>query len=104
MGRLVFTPPKRSCSKLSAAHWARFDGAGFIADLGAPRLMSTFPWLTVLTLFPLVSGIVVLGLAAGQKRLARGMALGSSIITLGLVLFLWRLFQPASGDLQFPER
>jgi NADH-quinone oxidoreductase subunit M len=66
--------------------------------------MSAFPWLTALTLIPLISGIVLLGLAAGQKRLARGLALASGLLTLGVVLFLWRQFPAASGELQFQER
>ena len=66
--------------------------------------MSTFPWLTVLTLLPLISGIVVLGLGAGQKRLARGIGLSTSLMTLGLVLLLWRQFVPGIGEFQFPER
>ena len=65
--------------------------------------MSTLPWLTVLTLFPLIGGIVVAGIQAEHRRLARSLALAISLVTLGLVLILWRQFKPALGELQFQE-
>lgn len=65
--------------------------------------MNRCPVLTLLTLLPLVMGILVAGLR-GQARLARQLALGSSLLSLGLMLGLWTAFDAASGELQFVER
>ncbi|TAL07244.1 MAG: NADH-quinone oxidoreductase subunit M [Verrucomicrobia bacterium] len=65
--------------------------------------MSELPILTIITLLPLVSGIIVAGLGE-QKQLARKLALISSFLSLGLVLVLWKNFNAASGELQFVEK
>ena len=65
--------------------------------------MSELPILTIITLLPLVSGIIVAGLGE-QKKLARGLALFSSFVSLALVLVLWKNFNAASGELQFAEK
>ena len=62
------------------------------------------PWLTILTLVPLFGGIVVAGLGAEQRRLARGLALAFSLVGLIGALCLWRHFDAASGNLQFVEK
>ena len=62
------------------------------------------PWLTILILVPLFGGIVVAGLGAEQKRLARGLALAFSLVGLTGALCLWKHFNAASGDLQFVEK
>ena len=49
--------------------------------------MSELPILTVITLLPLVAGIIVAGLGE-QKQLARKIALIASFLSLGLVLVL----------------
>lgn len=58
--------------------------------------------LTLLTLLPLVGGIIVVGLQ--DKQLARRFALGFSFLSLALALGLWRSFDASSGALQFVER
>lgn len=58
--------------------------------------------LTLLTLLPIVGGIIVVGLQ--DKQLARRMALGVSFLSLALALGLWRSFDASSGALQFVER
>ena len=65
--------------------------------------MSSFPWLTALTLIPLLGGVVVIGLGE-QKALARKLTLTFSLVALGLTLFLWGSFNAASGELQFAEQ
>jgi len=65
--------------------------------------VSDLPILTIITLLPLIAGIIVAGLGE-QKKLARGLALVSSFLALGLVLALWRSFNAASGELQFVEK
>ena len=62
------------------------------------------PWLTILILVPLFGGIVVAGLGAEQRRLARGLALAFSLVGLTGALCLWKHFDAASGDLQFVEK
>lgn len=65
--------------------------------------MKTFPWLTILALLPFVMGLIIIGFDAGQKRLARSLALISSFISLAMALILWRQFDPAAIGLQFEE-
>jgi NADH-quinone oxidoreductase subunit M len=66
--------------------------------------MNTLPWLTILILVPLFGGIIVAGLGAEQRRLARGLALACSLVGLTGALCLWKHFDAASGDLQFVEK
>ena len=58
-------------------------------------------WLTILTLVPFIGGIVIAGLGAERKNLARVFALATSLIGLGGALCMWLHFDPKSGDLQF---
>jgi len=66
--------------------------------------MNTMPWLTILTLVPLIGGIIIAGLGAEQKRLARGLALAFSLVGLAGAMCLWNHFDSASGDVQFIEK
>ena len=65
--------------------------------------MNTFPWLTFIAVVPFVAGLLIIGLDATQKRLARTIAVTSAFISLAVTLTLWRLFDPSSGGLQFEE-
>jgi len=65
--------------------------------------VSDTPVLTVITLLPLLSGMIVAGLGE-QKRLARTIAFVSSIGSLVLALLLWKTFNATSGELQLVER
>jgi len=49
--------------------------------------VSELPILTIITLLPLVSGIIVAGLGE-QKKLARAIAFISSLLSLALALLL----------------
>jgi NADH-quinone oxidoreductase subunit M len=60
--------------------------------------------LTILTLVPLLGGLIVIGLDNTKSVLARRLGLGFSLASLGLALFLWNQFNPASGGLQFEVR
>lgn len=65
--------------------------------------MNGLPILTLITLLPLIAGIIVAGLGE-QKKLARGLAFGSSLISLALALALWKGFDASNGELnQFGE-
>ncbi|HWQ91090.1 MAG TPA: NADH-quinone oxidoreductase subunit M, partial [Clostridia bacterium] len=66
--------------------------------------MSTFPFLTFLTLTPLLGGIIVMGLGEGRRNLARGIALATCFLTLVFSLFLVSRFDSSSGAFQFIER
>jgi NADH-quinone oxidoreductase subunit M len=66
--------------------------------------MKGLPLLTLLTLTPLVGGLLVIGLDAEQKRLARWLSLGFGFAALALTLLLWHRFDAVSGALQFEER
>jgi len=65
--------------------------------------MSGLPILSIITLLPLATGIIVAGLGE-QRKVARGLALFSSFVSLALVLGLWQSFNAASGELQFLEK
>ena len=64
--------------------------------------MNQLPTLTILTLLPIVGGIVVGGLP--DKRLPRRFALGFSFLSLALALVLWKSFDATKGELQFVEK
>jgi NADH-quinone oxidoreductase subunit M len=66
--------------------------------------MKGLPVLTLLTLLPLLGAVVILGLAAERRHLARGLALGISGLALGLTLLLWSSFTSTAGQMQFEEQ
>lgn len=66
--------------------------------------MNGLPLLTLLTLTPLLGAAILAGLEPERKTLARGIALGVSLLSLALALALWVNFDTASGDLQFIQR
>src|SRR5262249_21160002 len=88
---------------LSALNRSRVNSADFISDLGVPRFMNGFPLLSTLTFLPLSGAILVIGLDSAQRRMARHLALGVSLLSLGLTVILWRQFDGSKGELQFPE-
>jgi len=67
--------------------------------------VNSVPWLTLLTLVPVIGGITVAGMGKERKDLARGLAFFTSFIALLLAVFLWGLYDPASRHVfQFEER
>ena len=58
--------------------------------------MTGVPILTILTLLPLIGGIIVVGLE--DKQVGRRFALGFSFLTLALALGLWKSFDAAKRD------
>jgi len=66
--------------------------------------LAEFPMLTILTLVPLLSGIVLIGFDSEQKKLARGLAFTASVIALALGVLTWLNFDPSSPDIQFEQR
>jgi NADH-quinone oxidoreductase subunit M len=65
--------------------------------------MNAFPWLTILTLVPLLGGLIVICLPAEQKRLARRLGLGFALVGLVLAVRIWSSFDKSSAALQFEE-
>ncbi len=66
--------------------------------------MNGFPAITVLTLLPLLGGIIVIGLNPSRPRLARGLAFLCSLAALAFALGLWFSFDRSSGAFQFGEQ
>ena len=67
--------------------------------------MTTFPWLTVLGLVPLVGSVVVALLPKDQTRLAKQLALAFSLVVLGLTVAMALQFDAGSSEpFQFVER
>jgi NADH-quinone oxidoreductase subunit M len=65
--------------------------------------MKTFPFLTILTLVPLLGGGAAL-LAPRRPGLARGVAFLFSLLALAGALLLWAAFDPGQAGWQFAER
>ena len=65
--------------------------------------MNGLPLLTLLTLLPLIGGLVVVGLGAEQKRLARWLSLGFSLGALALALVLVAPVQLRLGRASIPR-
>jgi NADH-quinone oxidoreductase subunit M len=65
--------------------------------------MSGVPILSILVLFPVVAAAMVIGLGAEQRRLARFIAFGASLVSLAVAILLWFQFAPANGEMQFEE-
>jgi NADH-quinone oxidoreductase subunit M len=73
------------------------EGPGMTQD------MTSFPWITTLTVVPLVGAIAVLALGGRNKSLVRWTALAFSLISLLLTLILWHNFNTAADGFQFQE-
>lgn len=66
--------------------------------------MNDVPIITLLTLLPLVGGVLLLGLEKSQQAFARHLAFGVSLATLALALFVGSQFDSTVGELQMVER
>jgi NADH-quinone oxidoreductase subunit M len=71
--------------------------------MGVPRLMSSLPALTLLTMVPLIGGILLLGVPQERKDFARRLGFCVSLLGLAFALFLAFRFDRSSGELQFEE-
>jgi NADH-quinone oxidoreductase subunit M len=60
--------------------------------------------LTLLTFFPLVGVLVVLFLGPDQKNAIRWVALVTSLITFGISLWVFSMFNASNPDLQLPAK
>jgi NADH-quinone oxidoreductase subunit M len=67
-------------------------------------VMTDVPGLTLLTLAPVVGGLVVAGVPAERGRLARGLAFVFSGLSLLITVWLMTRFDRTNGGFQFTER
>jgi NADH-quinone oxidoreductase subunit M len=65
--------------------------------------MKSFPYLSVLTLAPLVGAVVVALLPRSRPALAKRVALGWSLAVLALTIVMWVAFEPGGSRFQFRE-
>lgn len=65
--------------------------------------MITFPWISTLTIVPVVGAIVLLAFGSRNKVLVRWIALAFSLLALVLTLVLWHQFNPLADGYQFQE-
>jgi NADH-quinone oxidoreductase subunit M len=72
--------------------------------MGMPEHMSGLPLVTILTLIPLLGGLLVISLGGRRGSLARRLALACSLAALGSCLVITARFDTGTGALQFEER
>jgi NADH-quinone oxidoreductase subunit M len=65
--------------------------------------MSGFPFLSILTLLPLVGAVVVACIPRGKSELAKQIAFGWSLLVLVLSIFMWIAFKVGGDRFQFHE-
>ena len=65
--------------------------------------MSDFPFLSVLTVAPLVGALVVAFMPSSRSELAKRVALGWSLAVLMLAVFMWIAFEAGGDRLQLRE-
>jgi NADH-quinone oxidoreductase subunit M len=65
--------------------------------------VSSFPYLSVLTVAPLVGAVMVGALPKERPELAKRVALGWSLAVLALTAVLWTHFKPGGARFQFKE-
>ncbi|PKN99089.1 MAG: NADH-quinone oxidoreductase subunit M [Chloroflexi bacterium HGW-Chloroflexi-4] len=64
----------------------------------------TFPFLSVLILLPLFAGVVLLLLPAGKRGLIRSIALGVSLVTFVISVYLFAAYDKVAAGYQFVEQ
>jgi NADH-quinone oxidoreductase subunit M len=65
--------------------------------------MSSFPWLTVIGLVPLVGAAAVAAAPRGRPVVAKQIALGASLVTLVLTILMCAAFEPKGERFQFVQ-
>ena len=59
--------------------------------------MKGFPIITVLTLVPLIGGVIVAGISQENKKFARGLSLTFSFLSLALTLVVFAVYGLAAS-------
>ncbi len=65
--------------------------------------MSSFPWLTVIGLVPLLGALVLAVLPRGAHSLHKMVALGTSLVVLALTIVMCAVFDPTGDRFQFVQ-
>jgi NADH-quinone oxidoreductase subunit M len=63
----------------------------------------SFPWLTVIGVIPLVGAVAIAALPTGQPKLAKQVALGTTLVTLALTIAMAVQYAPNGDRFQFTE-
>jgi NADH-quinone oxidoreductase subunit M len=66
--------------------------------------MSSFPWLSILTALPVIGALLILLAGNRDQRVARILAIASSLTTLAVTLLLWHRFNSNDIGMQFEEQ
>jgi proton-translocating NADH-quinone oxidoreductase, chain M len=66
--------------------------------------MNGLPLITLLTLLPIVAGLLVIGIGSENRKVGRNLAFGTGLLTFVITLWLWKSFDASSGALQFEEK
>jgi NADH-quinone oxidoreductase subunit M len=66
--------------------------------------VSAFPWVTVLGAVPLAGSVVVAALPAGKPLLAKRVALGTALVTLGFTIAMCFAYDTHGQTYQFVEK
>lgn len=66
--------------------------------------MNGVPLLTLITFIPVIGAVITMLMRPNQVSTARGISVGTSLLSLLLSLVLWSQFDASSGALQFVER
>jgi NADH-quinone oxidoreductase subunit M len=64
----------------------------------------TFPWLTVIGVIPLVGSAAIVALPNAKPKLAKQVALGTTVVTLALTIAMAVQFAPNGDRFQFTEK
>src|ERR1700742_2620408 len=79
------------------------SGAGRRRDPGGATVVTTFPWLSVLWLLPLVGAVVIILVPAGGRQFAKWLGVVVSVAVLALSLALAVGFKAGGPTYQFVE-
>lgn len=66
--------------------------------------MNGFPWISLLTLTPLLGALLIILVAGKSRHMARVLAVATGSTSLGLTITLWSKFNVSSGTMQFQEQ
>src|SRR5438445_6669454 len=66
--------------------------------------MTNLPWLSIITFFPIIGGIILSGLGSADRRVIRPLSLAFALLPLALTIVVCCRFDTTSPDLQFVER
>jgi NADH-quinone oxidoreductase subunit M len=72
--------------------------------MGVSPVMNGLPLITILTFVPFFGAIVLAAGRSDNKTLTRRFAFGVSLVSLALVLVMWKCFDASAAGFQFEER